>query len=119
MAEAHRVKPENIVEQFVHGSGHGGQKINKRSTRVFLRHLPTGIEVRCQKQRSQHLNRVDAYTILIERVAQLNEAEQLVQSWEVHRQRVQKRRRPKAVKEKILREKKQRSEVKKFRKPMH
>ncbi|HRY91583.1 MAG TPA: peptide chain release factor-like protein, partial [Candidatus Gracilibacteria bacterium] len=38
------VKPEDFVEQFIRGSGKGGQKINKTSSCVLLRHLPTGIE---------------------------------------------------------------------------
>ena len=49
----------------MHGSGKGGQKINKTSSCVVLKHLPTGIEVRCQKHREQSKNRLSAYKILL------------------------------------------------------
>ena len=47
----------DVEERFVRGSGPGGQKINKTSSTVWLRHRPTGIEVRCQRERSQTANR--------------------------------------------------------------
>jgi protein subunit release factor B len=47
----------DVDERFVRGSGPGGQKINKTSSTVWLRHRPTGIEVRCQRERSQAANR--------------------------------------------------------------
>jgi peptide chain release factor len=46
-----------VDERFVRGTGPGGQKINKTSSTVWLRHRPTGIEVRCQRERSQAANR--------------------------------------------------------------
>jgi protein subunit release factor B len=55
------VKPGDIAEGFVRGSGAGGQKINKTSSTVVLRHGPTGTEVRCQRERSQALNRLIAW----------------------------------------------------------
>ncbi len=51
------VRLADIDEEFVRGSGPGGQKINKTSSTVWLRHRPTGIEVRCQRERSQSANR--------------------------------------------------------------
>ena len=50
-----------IEERFVRGAGPGGQKINKTSSTVWLRHRPTGIEVRCQRERSQAANREIAW----------------------------------------------------------
>lgn len=50
-----------VEERFVRGSGPGGQKINKTSSTVALRHGPTGIEVRCQRERSQAANRALAW----------------------------------------------------------
>lgn len=58
------VRVEDVDERFVRGSGPGGQKINKTSSTVWLRHRPTGIEVRCQKERSQTANRELAWTEL-------------------------------------------------------
>ena len=54
----------DVEERFVRGSGPGGQKINKASSTVWLRHRPTGVEVRCQRERSQTANRQLAWTIL-------------------------------------------------------
>ena len=51
------VRPEEVEERFVRGTGAGGQKINKTSSTVWLRHGPTGTEVRCQRERSQTVNR--------------------------------------------------------------
>ncbi|HVU33175.1 MAG TPA: peptide chain release factor-like protein [Opitutaceae bacterium] len=64
------VRPGDVEERFVRGAGPGGQKINKSSSTVSLRHLPTGIEVRCQRERSQARNRELAWTELCERLEQ-------------------------------------------------
>jgi protein subunit release factor B len=63
-----RVRPEDVEERFVRGSGAGGQKINKTSSTVCLRHEPTGVEVRCQRERSQTLNRLLAWNELAEKL---------------------------------------------------
>jgi peptide chain release factor len=62
------VKPEEVEEQFVRGAGAGGQKINKTSSTVRLRHGPTGVEVRCQRERSQAVNRLLAWQELVEKL---------------------------------------------------
>lgn len=62
------VQPEEVDERFVRGSGAGGQKINKTSSTVQLRHRPTGIEVRCQRERSQTVNRLLAWQELAEKL---------------------------------------------------
>jgi protein subunit release factor B len=62
------VKPGDIAEQFIRGAGAGGQKINKTSSTVVLRHVPTGLEVRCQRERSQSVNRLLAWVELAERL---------------------------------------------------
>lgn len=51
------VRTADVDERFVRGTGPGGQKINKTSSTVWLRHRPTGMEVRCQRERSQSANR--------------------------------------------------------------
>jgi peptide chain release factor len=58
----------DVEERFVRGSGPGGQKINKTSSTVCLRHGPTGVEVRCQKERSQAANRETAWGELCDKL---------------------------------------------------
>jgi peptide chain release factor len=58
------VRLDEIEERFVRGAGPGGQKINKTSSTVWLRHRATGVEVRCQRERSQAANRELAWAEL-------------------------------------------------------
>ena len=60
------VREGDIIEKFVRSQGPGGQHVNKVSTCVFLRHIPTGIEVKCQQERSQAANRLIAKELLLE-----------------------------------------------------
>ena len=62
------VRPEEVEERFVRGAGAGGQKINKTSSTVWLQHRPTGMEVRCQRERSQSVNRLLAWTELADKL---------------------------------------------------
>jgi len=62
------VKADEVAEQFIRGAGAGGQKINKTSSTVVLRHLPTGTEVRCQRERSQSVNRLLAWAELADKL---------------------------------------------------
>jgi protein subunit release factor B len=66
------IREEDLVEKFVRSSGKGGQHVNKTSTCVWLKHLPTGIEVKCMEARSQSLNRFLARRELAERVEALS-----------------------------------------------
>lgn len=58
------VRPGEVEERFVRGAGAGGQKINKTASTVWLRHGPTGVEVRIQAERSQSQNRAQAWAVL-------------------------------------------------------
>lgn len=58
---------DDFSEKFVRGSGSGGQKVNKTSNAVFLKHEPTGIEVKVQKSRSREANRFFARRLLLEK----------------------------------------------------
>jgi len=62
------VQPGEVEEHFIRGAGAGGQKINKTSSTVRLRHLPTGLEVRCQRERNQSVNRLIAWTELADKL---------------------------------------------------
>ena len=59
------VRLDDVEERFIRGAGPGGQKINKTSSTVWLRHGPTGVEVRCQRERSQGANREVAWAELV------------------------------------------------------
>lgn len=62
------VREEDLDEQFIRSSGKGGQHVNKTSTCVYLKHKPTGIEVKCMRERSQSLNRFLARRELLEKI---------------------------------------------------
>lgn len=62
------INESDLEEKFVHAQGRGGQKINKTAVCVYLKHLPTGIEVKCQESRSQASNRFFARRMLTDKV---------------------------------------------------
>jgi protein subunit release factor B len=62
---------KDIEEKFVRSSGHGGQNVNKTATCVYLKHTPTGTEVKCMKDRSQSINRFLARRELVKRIENL------------------------------------------------
>jgi protein subunit release factor B len=70
--EALGIREEDIEEKFVRSSGRGGQKVNKTSTCVYLKHIPTGTEVKCMKERSQSLNRFLARRELVEKISKIS-----------------------------------------------
>ena len=109
------VRSEDIEESFTRGSGKGGQRRNKRSTCVMLRHIPTGISVRCDDERDQYQNRLRAYAHLLEKIQALVEERNAAAAQEKFLTRKHHSRRPRSVQEQVLREKKQRGEMKKTR----
>lgn len=58
----------DLIEKFQTGGGSGGQKINKTASCVYIKHIPSGIEVKCQKTRSRTDNRFFARRILVEKI---------------------------------------------------
>jgi protein subunit release factor B len=65
------IREKDIEEKFVRSSGKGGQNVNKTSTCVYLKHTPTGLEVKCMKDRSQSINRFLARRELAEKIERL------------------------------------------------
>jgi protein subunit release factor B len=63
---------KDIEEKFIRSSGHGGQNVNKTATCVYIKHVPTGTEVKCMKDRSQSINRFLARRELIKRLENLS-----------------------------------------------
>ena len=51
------LREQDLLEKFIHSSGPGGQRVNKTASCVYLKHLPTGLEVKMQRERQQRLNR--------------------------------------------------------------
>jgi protein subunit release factor B len=109
------IREEDIEESFIRSSGRGGQKRNKTSTCVYLKHLPTGIEVKCRIERTQALNRYRARVILANKIEQLIKGKESEEQKRIEKIRRQKRKRSKRAKEKILAEKKLLAEKKKLR----
>jgi protein subunit release factor B len=70
--EALGIHEEDIEEKFIRSSGKGGQKVNKTATCVYLKHIPTGIEVKFMRERSQSLNRFLARRELVKRIEKLS-----------------------------------------------
>lgn len=118
LAQKLQVYPQDIHEGFMRGSGAGGQKINKTSSAVYLKHLPTGVEVRMQQHRAQNLNRRSAFKLLILKIEELKLGKESAIQKKVFKLRKQKQKRSKRAKEKMLALKHQRSEIKEARKPV-
>lgn len=110
------IREKDLEEKFIRSSGRGGQNVNKLSTCVYLKHLPSGIEVKCQKTRSQQDNRFFARRILAEKLEMQKEGKKSAEEKRRYKLRKQKQKRSKRAKEKISREKKIHSEKKELRK---
>ena len=106
------VREQELIEKFVLGSGKGGQKVNKTSSCVYLRHIPTGLEVKCQRERSQALNRYLARQEICSRLEERILGRQSAKRQEDERVRRQKRRRSRRQKAKMLEGKRQQGEKK-------
>jgi protein subunit release factor B len=109
------VREDDILEIFTRSGGPGGQNVNKTATRVQLKHLPSGIEVSCQRERSQAMNRLCARITLLEKIEAKRRAAALNEQSQREKTRRQRRRRPRSLKERILKSKKLLSEKKRMR----
>jgi len=108
----------DLEEKFIRSSGPGGQKVNKASTCVFLRHRPSGIAVKCGEERSRALNRFLARRRLVERMEEITQGRLSEERQRRERIRRQKRRRSRRARERMLADKAMRSERKRFRSPI-
>ena len=109
------IRDEDLIEKFILGSGSGGQKINKTSSCVYLKHIPTGIEIKCQRDRSREMNRYYARKELCERLEEKIENKKSERQQAIEKIRRQKRRRSRRSKEKMLAGKKMHSTTKSMR----
>ena len=106
------IREADIVEKFIRSGGHGGQNVNKVATCVYLKHLPTGTEVKCQQERSQALNRFLARRILADKIESAVLGKESAEQQRIAKIRRQKRKRSKRAKEKMLADKRRVSEKK-------
>ncbi len=67
------IREQDIEEKFIRSSGHGGQNVNKTATCVYIKHLPSGTEVKCMETRSQSINRFLARRELVKRLGNLSD----------------------------------------------
>ena len=111
------IRESDLRELFILSSKKGGQHVNKTSACVYLKHIPTGIEVKCQQERSQALNRFLARRILADKIESIILGRESEEEKRYEKIRRQKRRRSRRAKEKMLRDKKLHSEKKRLRKP--
>ncbi len=88
----------DIDEKFVRGSGHGGQKINKTSNAVQLKHIPTGKVVKFQGFRERSMNRILALRELLRKLDPESEAQSENDRVRKRKKRKQRRNRNKTVK---------------------
>jgi protein subunit release factor B len=109
------INETDLQESFARSSGPGGQHVNKVSTAVTLRHVPSGVSVTIQDSRSQAVNRKLARERLIDAIEGAREAQRMAAIAKSEKERRRKSPRPAALKRKILESKRRRAELKKQR----
>jgi len=105
------IRESDLEESFVRSSGAGGQHVNKTASCVQLFHRPTGIQVKCQEDRSQAVNRFLARRLLVERIEGQVLGRRSAEQQAREKIRRQKRRRSRRAKQKMLADKHHRSGV--------
>ncbi len=109
------VREGDLIEKFIRASGPGGQNVNKVATCVYLKHLPTGFEVKMQKARSQGLNRFLARRELLRKIKKHTLGKDSEEERRREKIRRAKRRRSRRAKERILEQKKLQAHKKELR----
>ena len=112
------IHKQDIIESFIRSKGPGGQNVNKTSTCVYLKHIPTGTEVKCQKERTQVLNRYIARKILVNKIETLVLGKLSEEQKRIEKLRRQKRKRSKKAKIKVLEAKRRQGQIKALRAPV-
>jgi len=103
--EALGLREADFVESFMRSGGKGGQNVNKVETCVQLLHVPTGLSVKCQRERSQAINRFLARRILVDKIENRMKGEESAVQQRIEKIRRQKRKRSKRAKAKMLADK--------------
>jgi protein subunit release factor B len=105
----------DLLEKFVRGSGAGGQKINKTSNCVFLKHLPTGVCIKCQMDRSREMNRFLARRELCEQLEAIREGRAVAKTQAIEKMRRTNRPRSRNSKNRSVADKRNLSQKKSMR----
>ena len=106
------VTENDLDEQFIRSSGPGGQKVNKTSSCVCLRHIPTDITVKYQRERSQALNRFFARRTLLDKIELLQKGFIKEDKKRIEKIKSQKRKKRKRTKVKLSALKSKQSDIK-------
>jgi protein subunit release factor B len=109
------IREEDLLEKFVRGSGSGGQKINKTSNCVFLKHLPTGVCIKCQIDRSREMNRFLARRELCDQLDAIRQGKAIAKTQAIEKLRRQKRPRSQRSKQRSIADKRALSQKKSLR----
>lgn len=114
------INENELIEKFIVGSGKGGQKLHKTASTVYLKHIPSGIEIKCQESRSREDNRYFAKLRLCEKLHSISNDELTKKQQKIEKIKRQKKRRSRRAQQKVLDEKSKQSELKALRKkPQH
>ncbi len=111
----YKIWEKDLKEKFISAARKGGTKTNKTASGVYLKHIPTGTEVKCSTSRSRSVNRFLARRRLAEKIEDTVEGKKSRRQKKIEKIRRQKRKRSKRAKEKILRNKKIQSTKKSLR----
>lgn len=109
------ISEQDIVEKFIVGSGKGGQKLHKTASTVYIKHQPSGTEIKCQESRSREDNRYFARLRLCEKLDTQRHDEESKKQQEIEKIKRQKKRRSRRLQKKMLDEKSKRGALKKLR----
>lgn len=112
------IRSEDLEERFILAGGKGGQKVNKTASCVYLKHGPSGIEVKCRRERSQAMNRFFARRELCDRLEAAIRGEKSRRKQAQEKIRRQKRRRSRRAKARMLDDKRKQGEKKERRRPV-
>ncbi len=111
------ISETDLLEKFVRGSGAGGQKINKTSNCVFLKHLPTGVCIKCQLDRSREMNRFLARRELCDQLDAISEGRAVAKTQAIEKMRRTNRPRSRNSKRRSVADKRNLSQKKSLRRP--